>query len=105
VRRVSRRTQLIAFAGLAVVFLAAFFFLKPVDAPLSDAAYIAMAKDTPQGQLYFKNHNVPCTVTRVFTVQVNCDYVVAAGTPTEKFRVHIDPRRNVIIEVEASFNP
>ena len=102
---VSRRVQLIAFAGLALVFVVAFLFLKPVDAPLSDAAYIAMAKDTPQGQLYFKNHDVPCTVARVFTVQVNCDYVAAAGQPTQKFRVHIDPRRNVVIEVEAQFDP
>ena len=87
------------------MFLLAFLFLRPVDAPLSDEAYIAMAKDTPQGRLYFQRHNVPCTVTRVFTVQVNCDYVAVAGAPTEKFRVHIDPRRNVVIEVEADFNP
>jgi hypothetical protein len=105
VKRVSRLTRLIAFGGVAAVFAAAFVFLKPVDAPLADAEYVAMAKATAQGQLYFKNHDVPCTVVRVFTVQVNCDYVVAAGTPTEKFRVHIDPRRNTIIEVEASFNP
>ena len=103
--RISRRTQLLIFGAVAVVFVIAFLFLKPVDAPLSDAAYIQMAKDTPQGQLYFQHHDVPCVVTRVFTVQVNCDYVAAAGTPTEKFRVHIDPRRNVVIEVEADFNP
>ena len=103
--RISRRVQLLAAAGVALVFAIAFLFLRPVDAPLSDDAYIAMAKETPQGQLYFKSHDVPCTVTRVFTVQVNCDYVAAAGTPTEKFRVHIDPRRNVVIEVEADFNP
>lgn len=104
-KRVARRTQVIAFAGVAGVFLTAFLFLKPVDSPLPDEAYVAMAKDTPQGRLYFTNHVAPCRVTRVFTVQVNCDYVAAAGVPTEKFRVHIDPRRNVIIEVEASFNP
>ena len=102
---VSRRAQIIAFAGVALVFVAAFLFLRPVEAPLSDEAYIAMAKDTPQGQLYFKNHNVPCTVARVFTVQVNCDYVAAAGAPTQQFRVHIDPRRNVVIEVDAQFDP
>jgi len=105
VTRISRRAQLAIAGLLALVFVVAFLFLKPVDAPLSDDAYIQMAKDTPQGELYFQNHNVPCTVTRVFTVQVNCDYVAAAGTPTEKFRVHIDPRRNVVIEVEADFNP
>lgn len=59
----------------------------------------------PRGRLYFTNHSAPCRVIRVFTVQVNCDYVAAAGLATEKFRVHIDPRRNVIIDVEASFNP
>jgi hypothetical protein len=102
---VPRRVRLLAVAGVALVFVAAFLFLRPVDAPLSDDEYIAMAKATPQGQLYFKNHNVPCTVVRVFTVQVNCDYVAAVGTPTEKFRVHIDPHRNVVIEVEADFDP
>ena len=103
--RVPRRVQLVAIAGVLLVFAVAFLFLRPVDAPLSDAEYIAMAKDTPQGRLYFKDHNVPCTVARVFTVQVNCDYAAAPGSPTEKFRVHIDPRRNVVIEVEASFDP
>lgn len=87
------------------MFLVAFFYLRPVQATLSDEEYIAIAKATPQGQLYFKNHDVPCTVLRVFTVQVNCDYVSAPGAPTEKFRVHIDPRRNVVFEVEADFNP
>lgn len=104
-RRISRRTQALAFAGLAAVFLAAFALLRPVDAPLDDAAYIAMAKDTPQGRLYFKSRDVPCRVVRVFTVQVNCDYVAAFGAPTQKFRVNIDPRRNAIIDVEAPFDP
>jgi hypothetical protein len=105
VTRISGRVQLIAAAGVALVFLAALLFLRPADAPLSDAEYIAIAKSTPQGQLYFKSHDVPCTVTRVFTVQVNCDYVAAPGSPTEKFRVHIDPKRNVVFEVEADFDP
>ena len=105
-RRVPRRTQLIAFAGVAAVFLAAFLFLRPPEGTLSDAEYIRLAKDTPQGQLYFKSHTAPCTVTRVFTVQVNCDYVAAAGVRTEKFRVYFDPRRNnVIQDVEVQFDP
>ncbi len=41
----------------------------------------------------------------MWTVQVNCDYVPAGATATEKFRVHIDPRTNAIIEVEAQFTP
>ena len=105
-RRVPLRTQLIAFAGVAAVFLAAFLFLRPPEGTLSDTEYIQLAKDTPQGQLYFKRHTAPCTVTRVFTIQVNCDYVAAAGVPTEKFRVYFDPRRNnVIQDVEVRFDP
>ena len=105
-KQVSRRTQLIAFAGVAAVFLAAFLFLRPPEGTLSDAQYIALAKDTPQGRLYFKSHTAPCTVTRVFTVQVNCDYVAAPGTPTEKFRVYFDPRRNnEIQDIEVQFDP
>lgn len=105
-RRVPLRTQLIAFAGVATVFLAAFLFLRPPEGTLSDAEYIQLAKDTPQGQLYFKSHTAPCTVTRVFTIQVNCDYAAAAGVPTEKFRVYFDPRRNnVIQDVEVRFDP
>jgi hypothetical protein len=38
-------------------------------------------------------------------VQVNCDYVPAGATATEKFRVNIDPRTDQIIEVEAQFTP
>jgi hypothetical protein len=106
VTRVPRRTQLIAVAGVAAVFLAAFLFLRPPEGTLTDAQYIALAKDTPQGQLYFKNHAAPCNVTRVFTIQVNCDYVAAPGTPTEKFRVYFDPRRNnEVQDVEVQFNP
>jgi hypothetical protein len=106
VTRVPRRTQLIAFAGVAAVFLAAFLFLRPPEGTLTDAQYIALAKDTPQGQLYFKNHTAPCNVTRVFTIQVNCDFVAAPGTPTEKFRVYFDPRRNnEVQDVEVQFNP
>jgi hypothetical protein len=36
---------------------------------------------------------------------VNCDYVAAAGTPTEKFRVYIDPRTNAVVDVDVQFNP
>jgi hypothetical protein len=66
---------------------------------------VAIAKGTPQGQLFFKKYNAPCQVIRVFTVQVNCDYVPGGRTATEKFRVHIDPRTNAVIEVEAQFTP
>ena len=45
---VSRRVQLIAFGGLALVFALALFLLRPVVAPLPDAEYVAIAKDTPQ---------------------------------------------------------
>lgn len=104
-KRISWRAKLVAFGGLALVFLAALFLLRPVLSPLSDAEYIAIAKGAPQGQLYFARHDVPCTVVRVWTVQVNCDFVATAGTATEKFRVHIDPRTNRVIEVEARFEP
>ena len=104
--RISRRTQLVAFAGVALVFLAAFAFLRPPEGTLSDAEYVALARNTPQGQLYFKSHSAPCVVTRVFTIQVSCDYVGAAGTPTQKFRVYFDPRRdNQIMDVETRFDP
>ncbi len=103
--RISRRAQLLAFAGLALVFLAAFVLLRPQLAPLSDAEYVAIAKDTPQGQLFFRKHSSPCSVTRVWNVQVNCDQVSAPGTPTEKFRVYIDPRTGQVIDVEAQFDP
>ena len=104
--RVPRRTQLIAFAGVAAVFLIAFLFLRPPENTLSDDEYVSRARATPQGQLYFKNHTAACTVTRVFTIQVNCDFVAKAGSPTEKFRVYFDPRRNnEIMDIEASFDP
>jgi hypothetical protein len=105
VSRISRRAQLVTFGGLALVFVLAVLLLRPQLAPLSDAEYIAIAKDTPQGQLYFKNHNVPCSVARVWNVQVNCDYVSTPGTPTEKFRVYIDPRTNAVVDVDVQFNP
>ncbi len=103
--RIGWRIKLVAFGGLALVFLAALFLLQPVLSPLSDAEYIAIAKGTPQGQLYFARHDVPCAVARVWTVQVNCDFVAAPGTATEKFRVHIDPRTNRVLEVEVRFEP
>jgi hypothetical protein len=105
VTRISRRVQLAAFLGLAAVFAIAFVLLRPVAAPLSDAEYIAIARSSPQGELYFQNHSVPCTVVRAWNVQVNCDYVAAPGTPTEKFRVYIDPRTNQIVDVEVQFEP
>ena len=83
----------------------AFLYLRPAAGALSDAEYVAIAKATPQGQLYFKKYDAPCQVIRVFTVQVNCDYVPAGATATEKFRANIDPRTNAIIEVEADFTP
>lgn len=104
-RRMGWRAKTLAFGGLVLVFVAAFLLLRPVPSPLSDAEYIAIAKGTPQGQLYFARHDVPCTVARVWTVQVNCDFVAAAGTATERFRVHIDPRTSRVIEVEARFEP
>ncbi len=83
----------------------AFLYLRPPESTLSDAEYVAIAKATPQGELFFKKYDAPCEVTRVWTVQVNCDYLPAGATATEKFRVHIDPRTNAIIEVEAQFTP
>jgi hypothetical protein len=105
VTRIDRRTKLLAFGGLIAVFVLALVLLRPVMAPLSDAEYIAIAKDTPQGQLYFKNHTTPCSVARVWNVQVNCDFVSTPGTPTEKFRVYIDPRTNAVVDVDMQFNP
>lgn len=103
--RVSRRAQLVTFGLLALLFVAAFVLLRPQLAPLSDGEYVAIAKATPQGELYFKRHSSSCTVTRVWNVQVNCDYTAAPGTPTEKFRVYIDPRSSQVIDVEMDFNP
>ena len=87
------------------VFVIAFLYLRPQPSALSDAEYIAIAKSTAQGQLFFKKYDAPCNVIRVWTVQVNCDIVPAGGRATEKFRVHIDPRTNKVIEVEAAFTP
>jgi hypothetical protein len=87
------------------VFVIAFLYLRPPAGALSDAEYVAIAKGTPQGQLFFKKYDAPCEVTRVWTVQVSCDYLPAGATAIEKFRVHIDPRTNAIIEVEAQFTP
>ena len=87
------------------MFVAAFALLRPVLAPRSDTEYVAIAKETPQGRLYFQRHDVPCRVVRAWTVQVNCDYAAAAGLPTEKFRVYIDPRTDRVVDVEADFQP
>ena len=87
------------------IFLVAFLYLRPGMGALSDAEYIAIAKATPQGQLYFEKYDAPCQVLRVFTVQVNCDYVPAGATATEKFRVNIDPRSNAVVDVEVQFTP
>jgi hypothetical protein len=93
------------FGGLIAIFAIAFLYLRPPEGALSDAEYVAIAKATPQGQLFFDKYDAPCEVTRVWTVQVNCDYLPAGASATEKFRVHIDPRTNTIIEVEAQFTP
>ena len=87
------------------IFAIAFLYLRPPEGALSDTEYVAIAKATPQGQLFFDKYDATCEVTRVWTVQVNCDYLPAGATATEKFRVHIDPRTNAIIEVEAQFTP
>ena len=104
-RRISRRVQVVTFGGVVLVFALAFFLLRPVVAPLSDAEYIAIAKNTPQGQLYFQHHDVPCSVIKAWTVQVNCDYVAAPGVATEKFRIYIDPRTSQVIDTDLDFNP
>lgn len=104
-RRIGLRAQLAISGALAAVFVIAFLYLRPPASALSDADYIAMAKDTAQGQLYFKKYDAPCQVIRVWTVQVNCDIVPAGARSTEKFRVHIDPRTNTVIEVETQFTP
>jgi hypothetical protein len=83
----------------------AFLYLRPAQGALTDAEYVAIAKATPQGLLFFKKYDPPCQVIRVFTVQVNCDYVPAGAKATEKFRANIDPRTNAVIEVEADFTP
>lgn len=102
---VGRRAAVLAFGVLVLVFALAFLLLRPVAAPLTDEQYIAIAKDSPSGRLYFQNHDVPCSVVRVWNVQVNCDYASKPGVPTEKFRVYIDPRTNQIIDTDMQFNP
>jgi len=81
----------VIFGALAAIFLIAFLYLRPGMGALSDAEYIAIAKATPQGQLYFKKYDAPCQVLRVFTVQVNCDYVPAGDRDGEVPRQHRSP--------------
>ena len=102
---ISRRAQLLSFVGLVVVFCIALVLLRPTTFSLSDDQYIAIAKAGPQGQLYFKNHDAPCSVVRAWNVQVACDTVKDGGASSEKFRVYIDPRTNAIIDTDMSFNP
>ena len=87
------------------MFVAAFMLLRPQVFALSDDQYIAIAKDSPQGQLYFVHHDAPCSVVRAWTVQVACDTVHTGGASSEKFRVYIDPRTNAIIDTDMSFDP
>ena len=103
--RLGFRAQLGIFGALAAVFLVAFLFLLPPTSTLADAEYIALAKATPQGKLYFAKYEASCDVIRAFTVQVACDIVPSGSTRPEKFRVHIDRRSNRIIEVEVQFTP
>lgn len=101
---VGRRSTMLAAIGLIAVFAIAFVLLRPVGASLSDEQYVAIARTSPQGQLYFQHHDVPCTVIRAWTVQVNCDYAAAPGK-TEKFRVYIDARTGQIVDTDMSFDP
>ena len=71
----------------------------------SSSTRCPIAKATPQGQLYFQHHDVPCSVIRAWTVQVNCDYVAAPGVETEKFRIYIDARTSQVVDTDMSFNP
>ena len=102
---ISRRAKVIAFGGLALIFVIGFLVLRPVVAPLSDAEYVAIAKDTPQGRLYFTNHTAPCQVVRAWNVGVICDTVSAGGAKSEKFRIYIDPRTNNVVDADLSFDP
>jgi hypothetical protein len=104
VRRISRRTQLIAFSGLVLVFAAAFVLLRPQVGTLTDGEYIAIAKNTDSGRLYFKTRDVPCRVIRVWNVQVSCDYTPSYGAQTDKFRIYIDPRTNQVVGSDMSFD-
>lgn len=103
--RVTRRVQLLAIAGLVAVFALAFMLLRPQIFTLSDEQYIAIAKTTPQGQLYFQRHTAPCSVVRAWNVQVACDTISASGASSEKFRVYIDPRTNQVVDTDMSFDP
>jgi len=105
VKPIGRRAQLAAFGGLALVFALALLILRPVIAPLSDAEYVAIAKSTPQGELYFQHHDASCSIVRAWNVQVACDTVAVGGASSEKFRVYIDPRTNAVVDVDMSFDP
>jgi hypothetical protein len=102
---VDRRTQIIAIGGLFLVFALALVLLRPQVFALSDDQYIAIAKDSPQGQLYFVHHDAPCSVVRAWNVQVACDTVKGGGASSEKFRVYIDPRTNQVVDTDMSFDP
>ena len=101
----SRRVKVLTFGGLALVFGLALVLLRPQVFALSDDQYIAIAKDSPQGQLYFVRHDAPCSVVRAWNVQVACDTVKGGGALSEKFRVYIDPRTNQVVDTDMSFDP
>ena len=102
--RISRRAQLVAFGGLVLVFASAFVLLRPQVGTLTDDQYIAIAKSTDSGRLYFKTRDVPCRVIRVWNIQVSCDYTSAYGVQTDKFRIYIDPRTNQVVGSDMSFD-
>ena len=102
--RISRRVQLAAFGGVALIFAAALLLLRPQVGTLTDEQYVAIAKSTDSGRLYFKSRDVPCTVIRVWNVQVSCDYTPSYGAQTDKFRVYIDPRTNLVVGSDMSFD-
>jgi hypothetical protein len=104
-RPLPRRVKVLTFGGLALVFALALVLLRPQVFALSDDQYIAIAKDTPQGQLYFVHHDAVCSVVRAWNVQVACDTVKAGGASSEKFRVYIDPRTNEVVDTDMSFDP
>jgi hypothetical protein len=104
-QQASVKLQLAVTAGVVAVFLLAFLVLREPPGMLSGSDYVVIARNTPQGQLFFKKYDAPCHVTRLWSVQVNCDYIPAGATTPEKFRVYIDPRSNTIIDVEADFTP
>ena len=102
---VDRRTRIIAIGGLFLVFALALVLLRPQVFALSDDQYIAIAKGSPQGQLYFVHHDAACSVVRAWNVQVACDTVKGGGASSEKFRVYIDPRTNQVVDTDMSFDP